>query len=182
MSRNAVSKRYAVALFELATEKGQLDQLGQELRVFKDTYQTNKSLQQFLTHPKISGAKKKELLKDAFASSLSTEALHTLYVLIDRKRAEIIIEMIEEFFVLANEKRGIAEATVYSVKELSSDEEKALSEVFAKRVGKETLNITNIIDKNLIGGIKVQIGNRIFDGSVSNKLKKIQRQLVSVQG
>ncbi|OZM56796.1 F0F1 ATP synthase subunit delta [Lottiidibacillus patelloidae] len=181
MSKNAVSNRYAVALFELATEKGKLDQLEQELRAFKDVYSQNKNFQQFLKYPKISVAKKKELLKEAFGE-LSAEALNTLYVIVDRNREEIIIDMIEEFFALANEKRGIAEATIYSVKELSADEEKALSEVFAKRVGKQTLNITNVIDKELIGGIKVQIGNRIFDGSVSNKLKKIQRQLVSAQG
>jgi F-type H+-transporting ATPase subunit delta len=182
MSKDVVSKRYAVALFELATEQNKLDQIEQEMRVLKETFTANESLQQFLSHPKISSDKKKAMLQEAVGSKFTKESINTLFVLVDRGREEILSNMIDEFIVLANEKRGTAEAIVTSVRALSDDEKKSLSEVFAKKVGSHTLRITNVIDKDIIGGIKIQIGNRIFDGSVSGKLNRIQRQLVSVKG
>ena len=62
----------------------------------------------------------------------------------------------------ANEEKGIAEATVYSVRPLTADETEAISASFAAKVGKHSLNIENIVDTDLLGGLKIRIGNRIF--------------------
>ncbi len=49
---------------------------------------------------------------------------------------------------------------------------------FAKKIGKQSLRINNIIDPALIGGIRLQIGNRIFDSSLANKLERLQRDML----
>ena len=176
MNKQVVAKRYASALFEIAKEQQLLDQLEQELRVVKQVFAQNEALLSVLNHPKVALAKKKALIQEAFAS-VSNVLQHTFMLLLDRHRIDIVEDLVDAFITLANEARGVAEAIVYSARPLTEDETKALAEVFAKKVGVDSLRITNIIDKDVIGGIKVRIGNRIFDGSVSGKLARLQRQL-----
>lgn len=176
MNKQIVAKRYASALFEIAKEQQLLDQLEAELRTIKQVFAENGEFLSLLNHPKLAVAKKKALLKEVFAD-VSVPLQNTLMLLLDRHRLDIVTELADEFVALANEARGVAEATVYSVRPLTEDEKQALSEVFAKKIGKATLRLENIIDPSLIGGVKLRIGNRIYDGSVSGKLERLQRQL-----
>lgn len=73
---------------------------------------------------------------------------------------------------------GSAEATVYSTRELTDSEKNEISTAFAKLVGKEKLIIKNVIEPSLLGGVRVQIGNYIFDNTVANKLEGLKRTLV----
>ena len=61
---------------------------------------------------------------------------------------------------------------------LTEEETKAISTTFAKKLGKKDLRIENIVDSNLLGGIKLRIGNRIYDGSLQGKLERLERQLL----
>ena len=79
---------------------------------------------------------------------------------------------------LSNEAQGIAEAKVYSTRELTEEERTSISTVFAKNVGKQSLSIQNIVDPSIIGGLRVQIGNRIYDSSLSTKLDRLKRNLI----
>ncbi|RJS55702.1 F0F1 ATP synthase subunit delta [Bacillus subtilis] len=176
MSGSAVSKRYASALFDIANESAQLNQVEEELTVVKQVFQNEKALNDVLNHPKVPAVKKKELIQNAFGS-LSQSVLNTIFLLIDRHRAAIVPELADEFIKLANEARQIEDATVYSVKPLTEAEILSLSQVFATKAGVASLRIRNEVQTDLIGGIKVRIGNRIFDGSVSGKLQRIERQL-----
>jgi len=178
MTGGVVAKRYALALFQIAKEKQSIDQFEEELRVVKQVFVDNSELLQVLSHPKVSLDNKKALIKEAF-SSLTTEILNTLFLLVERHRIEIVTELADRFVELANEEQGTQDAKVYSVRPLKDEELKALSDVFAKKIGKQSLRLENIIDKSLIGGIKIRIGNRIYDGSVSGKLERIERQLVA---
>jgi F-type H+-transporting ATPase subunit delta len=173
-----VAKRYAAALFEIAKEQNVLEQVEKDMELVKDVVLNKADLQSFLAHPKVAVAKKQHIVKESFGPSVSKHVLNTLLLLVERHRGEIIDSLAVEFFKLANEERSVAEAKVYSVKPLSDAEKASLSEVFAKKVGKKTLKIENKIDKNLLGGVKIQIGNRIYDGSISGKLARIERQLV----
>jgi F-type H+-transporting ATPase subunit delta len=178
MSKDIVANRYAVALFQLAKEKHLLETFEEELRSVKDVFQTSKELHMFLEQPNISNIKKKELLSQAF-SFLSQPILNTLFLLIDNHREDIVTEIVDAYFDLANEERNVADAIVYSVRPLTEDEKAGLAEVFAKKTGKDAIRIKNIVDDNLLGGIKVRIGNRIYDGSLQGKLTRIQRELLN---
>ncbi|KGX86442.1 F0F1 ATP synthase subunit delta [Pontibacillus litoralis] len=178
MSIEIVGKRYANALFQLGQEQHKLEQFEEELRIVREVFHSNKPLMEFLKHPRVELHKKKQLLKEAF-QGFSNEVTHTLELILDRHREAIIPTMVSEFIHLNNEARGIAEAEVYSVRSLSKDEEETIQTVFAKKLQKDTLRIHNIVDPSILGGLKLKIGNRIYDGSVSGKLERIERELVS---
>jgi F-type H+-transporting ATPase subunit delta len=178
MSNSMVAKRYALALLNIAKETQALGVIEEELRVVKEVVQYNPELKAILNSSKLSIVKKKEIIKTAFAS-VNVNVLNTLLILIDRHREDQIIDLANEFLELANEEMGVAEAEVYSTRELTDAEREAISSVFAAKIGKKSLKIENIVDTNLLGGIRLRIGNRIYDGSLRGKLDRLERKLLS---
>lgn len=177
MSDLAVAKRYAVALFQIAKEQNLLDQIEEELRTVKEVFTNDKDLLSFLEHPKVTRDVKRTTIVNAF-SGLSTFVQSTLQLMVDRHRIDAIAAMADEFIELANDEKSVADAKVYSVRPLTEAETAAVSTVFAAKIGKRTLRITNITDSNLLGGIKLRIGNTIYDGTVSGKLDRLSKQLL----
>ncbi len=178
MSNEVVAKRYAAALFQLGQEKSMLDKIEEELRVVRTVFQSNEKLLPYLNHPGVTREKKQSLLKDAF-KGVSKEVQNTLFLLVDKRREDIILEMIQFFIEKANDVRNTADAVVYSARELGSDELKQLEQVFAAKLNKTSLRLETIVDPSIIGGVKLKIGNRIYDGSVSGKLARIERSLLT---
>jgi F-type H+-transporting ATPase subunit delta len=177
MSNSTVAKRYALALFQISKENNLLDQMEEELRVVKQVITGSTDLTAVLKSPKVSIEQKKQLIKGSF-STIHPFVLNTLMILIDRHREDQIAEVADHFVALANEVRGIAEAKVYSVRPLTDSEKEALSASFAAKVGKKSLRIENIVDTDLLGGLKLRIGNRIYDGSLRGKLDRLERNLI----
>ncbi|MDC3411796.1 F0F1 ATP synthase subunit delta [Aquibacillus sp. 3ASR75-11] len=178
MSETIIAKRYADALFQIGQEKATMDQLENELRLIGDVIKQNEEILPFLQHPRINNDKKKQLLDESF-QGVSTDVINTLKLLIDRHRVEVIPAITEHFIELVNDAKGIAQATVFSVRELNETEKKELADVFAKKLNKTTLKISNVVDPTILGGVKLKIGNTIYDGTVSGKLERIERNLVS---
>ncbi|MDS9472272.1 F0F1 ATP synthase subunit delta [Sporosarcina pasteurii] len=177
MSKSIVANRYALALFNTAQEKGKVDKIQQELLEIKEVFQTNQELEELLHNPRLSIAEKKELLAQLFKKA-NQYVQNTLFLLLEKKRIDDIINFVDEFIKIANDAAGVADAKVYSTRELTKKEVQAISSTFAAKIGKQSLRIENIIDSSLIGGIRLQIGNRIYDSSLSGKLNRLQRDLI----
>lgn len=177
MSNSTAAKRYAIALFELAQQKNELRSVEEDLRELKAVWNGNKELKSLFTSPKLSLDKKKELIRQIFANA-NPIVINTLLVLIDKKRLGEVALIINEFMTLSNEAQGVADAKVYSTRELTEEERASISSVFAKNVGKHSLRIENIVDPSLLGGVRVQIGNRIYDSTLSTKLERLKRNLI----
>lgn len=177
MSNSMVAKRYALALFQLSKENNLLAQVEQELRVVKEVLVDSSDLNAILQSPKVSSAKKKEIVKDSF-SQVNPFVLNTLMILIDRHRQDQMVEVVDQFVGLSNEEHGIADAKVYSIRPLTEAESEELSASFAAKVDKKSLRIQNIVDPELLGGLKIRIGNRIYDGSLRGKLNRLERKLL----
>ena len=178
MSNELVAKRYANALFEIATEQNLVETVEHDLHVVKKEYVQNVELHKFLQHPGITKESKKSVLNETF-SSISETVLNLICLLVDRQRLNIIPDLENEYVLIANDARNIADATVYSVNEMPKEELDKIGALFAQKLNKNAVRITNEIDPSLIGGYKVRVGNRIFDGSLKNKLGRMERELIA---
>lgn len=177
MSKSVVAKRYAQALFELSQTNGQTGSVHEDLLELKKVFQNNSELEQLLGNPRLTITKKKELLAVLFKDA-NPLIQNILFVLLDKKRINETVNVIDEYNALANDAAGTTEATVFSTQLLSEDEKAAISTAFAAKVGKLSLRIENEIDPTLIGGIRLQIGNRIYDSSLSGKLERLKKDLI----
>ncbi|MCK0470047.1 F0F1 ATP synthase subunit delta [Halalkalibacter sp. APA_J-10(15)] len=179
MSNLTVANRYAEALFKVAQEKNVLNELNAELQLVKVVIESTPEFVQFVSHPKVKTEKKQAFIKESFGQALSEPSLHLIYLLVDRKRTDILVPLIQTFKKLALEAQDKAEALVYSAKPLAKEDEQQIAELFAKKAGKKQLEVKNVVDQELIGGLKIRIGDRIYDGSVKAQLDRMQRQLIA---
>ncbi|MEG0381151.1 MAG: F0F1 ATP synthase subunit delta [Kurthia sp.] len=177
MSNSTVANRYAQALFELAQEKNILSEVGSDLKELTKVMKETPELLALLSAPKFTIEKKKQIVAEVFAG-VTSEVLHTLQLLIEKNRVNEAANLAEAYTLLAANAQGTAEATVYSTRALTAEESVSISTAFAKRVGKNSLTITNEIDPSLLGGIRIQIGNHIYDSSVVSKLERLKRELI----
>jgi F-type H+-transporting ATPase subunit delta len=176
----AVARRYATALFEVASERKVVDAVQEELTAVAGIISTNPALQKILEHPHIATSVKNDLLKKLFAEKLNEVTTNFLQLVVNRRREGSLEDVKDHFVELANEAKGVAEATVTTAKELSTEELNQLQEKFGKLLNK-TLHVTTQVNPSLFGGVVVRIGDRLFDGSVSGKLARFQQNLKQSQ-
>lgn len=176
MLNGALARRYAQALFELAVEVSLLDQVDAELQELTKLIAENSELRHLLNHPNIEAKTKKEVLNKILDQNISDITRHFFYLLIDRRRQNLTKYIQREFTRLANEARNVIEAQIVSAVPLAEAQEEKLKQVIAKATGKN-VRLTTSVDSTLIGGAKLQIGDRVMDGSIATALEKLRNQL-----
>lgn len=171
------SERYALALFQIANQHGASEEVEADLREVKKVFIENQELLNLLGSPKLSSENRNNIISELFGQG-NGYVVNTLQLLAERRRLNEVADVVNHYIDLANEAKGIEDAKVYSVSPLTEEERASISATFAKKIGKQSLRIENIIDPSLIGGLRLQIGNRIYDSSISSKLERLQRQLI----
>ncbi|MCU6708506.1 F0F1 ATP synthase subunit delta [Paenibacillus sp. J5C_2022] len=179
MSRDAVvAKRYAKALFELASEGGKVSEVEAELKLIAETLQRDPSIEKFLSLPSVAPVGKIAALKASFGEAVSPLVFDTLQLVISRGRQTIIGEVYEAYTKIAGDTLGQAHAIVYTAKQLSDDELAGVAAHFSSVTGKKII-AEQIVEPALLGGLQVRIGDRLYDGSLSGKLDRLSKTLNS---
>lgn len=177
MSRETiVAKRYAKALFEVASQQSIVAQVEEELKGILQVIRENADYGKLLEHPNISTADKLGLLKQAFEGKVSAAVLNTLQLLVERRRESVLEDLVDSYVKVANEALGQANATVVSAYPLTAEESQQIAEQFGQLTGKQ-IRVENVVNRSLLGGIQVRIGDRLYDGSLSGKLQRFQQKL-----
>lgn len=177
MSQSIAANRYAKALYELAKEKNVVAETVADLREVRIVFTESKDLFNLLVAPNLTTEKKFELI-DSIFSSVQPIIVDALKVILVNNRIDETVSVIDSFIRIANDESGVEDAIVYSTEALTEDQLERISTTFAKQVDKDSLNITNEIDSSLIGGIKLIIGNRIYDNTIVSKVNGLRRALL----
>lgn len=171
-----VAKRYAEALFELARERGLLDNVQRDIQLIAESIEKNETLVAFLQHPHLSDKEKKRVLLNVFGTQLEDLSRNFLNLLIDKGRQAILPYVVEEYVALANAARGVAPGEAVTAVALTAAEKARLESIFSSVVGKR-VQLKNEIKPEIQGGVLVRIADRVYDGSIASKLTRFSRQL-----
>jgi F-type H+-transporting ATPase subunit delta len=178
MSIVIASRRYATALMSAAEEGGFLDKAVEELKVIRETLENSRDLVRALRSPLVKGDRKARILEEIFSGSVSDKLLIFLNLIARKKRAGILPEIIDEFMIILDEKKGIVNADVTSAVELSREQVDSLVSKLSDSTGKK-IRARMSIDEELLGGVSVKIGDTIFDGSIKYQLLLLRQALES---
>ena len=170
----AAAKRYARAVFELATEQGHVDEWSRRLATVRDLLSDPK-VAAVLTNPTIPLGLRMQLVSAA-PHELDPEATNLARLLIESNRVAQVGEVADEFETLADAAAGRVRATVTTAVELDHAEREKLSDQLSERLGKE-VRMTVVVDSRILGGLKLQYGDRLIDASVATKLQQLRRRL-----
>ena len=180
MLNGALARRYAQALFDIATETS-LDKVEQELRDVTELIQENPEVAHVLYHPHVSLTTKKSIMDQLLKGQIGETVRHFLYLLIDRRR-QILLPLIQtEFSRMADQARRVVEARVASATELTPDQQERLKQKLVKLTGQDVRLVTEVRPE-LIGGVLVQIGDKVMDGSVVHALNRMREDLRKAGG
>jgi F-type H+-transporting ATPase subunit delta len=175
----ALAERYAGALVDVAVEKKQADQVKQELADFAALVRESPDLQAFLANPSIARMAKHSAIEAIVTRMGASRTLRNyLFVIVDQRRAGMLIEIQEAFSRLLDARQGITQARVTSATELTAQERAELGAALAKLTGEKVL-AQYTTDAALIGGSVVQIGSTIYDGSVRTQLERMRARMIS---
>ena len=180
MLANKLALKYAQAVYEIASEKAMLDVVEKQLKMVEATIAQHADLATLMYHPMVPAPAKKETITRVFAGELDTFVQNFLLLLIDKRREPALPAIISEYVRLANEARNIAEAEVFTAKELSAEQLEALAAKLSKVTGKNIV-LKTTLDQALIGGVVVKIGDKLIDGSVERQLKALKAALLTNQ-
>ncbi|AZK45868.1 F0F1 ATP synthase subunit delta [Paenibacillus lentus] len=175
MSREAVvAGRYAKALYEIAAQEGRTLEVEQEIRALVHAFNEDKDIQKFISTPKISEAAKWEALEAALEGKLSKPVVSLVKLLVERGRTGILPELLNSYIKVTGDAIGLATAIVYTTYPLNEEEKSAIADEFGAMVNKK-IRVLNEIDKDLLGGMKVRIGDTLYDGSLAGKLERLEK-------
>lgn len=177
MIPETIYSKYSQAMFDIASEQKKLEEFGTELKKVRDTFQENPDFWKFLNHPLVPPQSKKQTVKEVFADDVSPLVLQFIYVMIDRRREAALLLAIDGFIDLARRAQHIEVAKVRIVKKLTAEEETQLRVNLEKLTGKK-IELLYYIDPSIIGGMVIQIGDRLIDGSLERQLHDMQHALL----
>ena len=176
---NIVASRYAEALFQVGEETDSTDKLYGELKAVVDIVKENKDFSNILRSPLVSKEEKKDLITKVFENKLSQNMINFLKILADKDRLALLADIEKDFKVLLNEKNNILEGIVITAVPMKEEEVKELQTKLSAKYNK-TVVLENEVDKSVLGGVLVRLGNEEIDGTVKNRLDKMKEQLSQV--
>ncbi len=174
---SAVARRYARALADVGLEEGRADELLEELRAVHRLLADYPELYETLTNPALPFARKRTIL-EAVAPRIPVSQTTRNFLLILMKAARLaqFSQVLEAYESALDESRGVVRGTVSSARPLDQLTQARLESMLADRTG-NSVRLSYVEDSSLIGGVKVQLGSTIFDGSIRAQLQQIKAQL-----
>ena len=171
-----IAGRYAVAMIELAEKYGMLDVVNEDLHLVKEVIKSSPDLKYFINHPIISSEDKKDSLEKIFSGAVSSYSLNLIRLLSDSNRL-FILEFIADYYnKLLCEKRNIDTAQVITAMKIDENTMNRVKEKL-ERMFQKQIKIVPEVDKEIIAGMIVKIGDKVIDGSIKTKFEKMKKQL-----
>jgi F-type H+-transporting ATPase subunit delta len=174
MNESRAAARYAKAILDFAVEKKKTDVLEEDMRSIVATMSASKELREMLGSPVLKGELKKKALMAIFKGSHEiTEGLIDL--LIQNRRISLLNEVALKYIILNEDLKGEGVAFVTTAVPLSGELEKKVLRKISSITGNK-ITIKNEIDKSIVGGFILRVGDLQYDASIANKLNTIKRE------
>jgi ATP synthase F1 delta subunit len=170
-----IAEVYARALFEVAKERGVLDQVREQLGQFADALNSDRSLGIFFFSPYFSSDEKKQGLRRGIEDA-EPSFMNFLEALVERHRMPAIFRIRTRYQELWDAENKLLPVEVTSAVEL---DEATVSNI-GDRVGEQTglkIVLSSHVDPDILGGIVLRVGNFILDASIRNRLNQLRKQV-----
>lgn len=168
-----LDRRYALALYEIAESKGKVDEYLRDLRQICDLIENNHDFYEVIRHPQINTRKKKQTFINIFKGRIDEDLLSFLLILIEKDRILYLREKLNEMEKIDLERRNTLKGVIKTAVPLLDNEFKTLKDIFEKKYDKNIIFQCKV-DKKVLGGVYVRIGNDVIDDTVKSKIDEMK--------
>ena len=180
-ANSSVAGRYASALFELADSARALDQVAQDLISFRRMVDDSPDLARLLANPVIGRALQgKALLAVLDAAGIQGLTRNFVGTVAANGRARELVAMAAAYLAELARRRGETTASVTSAVPLSPQQLQQLSDTLRSVLGGAKVSIDARVEPEILGGLVVKVGSRLFDSSIRSKLQRLQLAMKGV--
>jgi len=166
---------YSRSLFDVAKEHDKVDEIHDALGQFTDELDSNRELQVFFFSPYFSSQEKKDGIEKVIENG-DEHFIRFLELLAERHRMPALFRIRREYDRLWAEENKMLPVTITSAVELDEDTVKELGQKIEDQTG-QTIDLTANVDPNLIGGLRMQVGNMVYDATIRGRLEKLRREV-----
>jgi F-type H+-transporting ATPase subunit delta len=175
MANETLARRYATAIFSLAKDAAAIAAIRNDLHLVKSVFDGDEGIRKFFRSPVVDRKEKAAIVERAFGG-LHEIALHSLLLLVRKRREMIFDEIVVQYDLLEERSRGASPLRIESARELDPGELRELVDKLARRFN-TTFDVTQTVDPRLIGGVRITMGDKQIDGSVAGRLDDLARML-----
>ena len=178
MSEYRVASRYAKSLLDLSKEQNSVEVIKADIDAFSQLFHSSIALQNLLKSPVVNAGDKIAVLHKLFDKSFNKMTLAFLDIVVRKGRSNVLNAIADGFVEQYNDLNGIVSATVKTAHPI---DEKTTAEImqFVQKQGGKKVSLTTTIDKDLIGGVVIQVGDNLYDASIAGKLNKVKQNLLN---
>ena len=174
MKQTRATLRYAKSLFGLALEQNTLEQCREDMQFIADTCANSRDLSLLLKSPIIKTDQKIAIFQAIFYDKLSQISVSFVNIITSKRREPLLEGIANSFITLYKAHKNIETATVSTAFELDDSLRFEVLD-YIKSQGKQDVELSEIVDKNLIGGAVIRMGNRQLDVSVAKAIKDLRK-------
>ena len=170
-----IARVYSEALFDAAQEKDSLDEVHEQLGEVADRVAEDRDLQVFFFSPYFSSQEKRDGISKAISDG-SSELVNFLELLAEKHRMPALFRIrrrFDELWAKENERLAV---TLTSAIELDPSVVESVGAEIERKTGK-TIELTSQVDESIIGGLILQVGNRVQDSSIRSRLEKLRKEV-----
>lgn len=180
MSEYRIASRYSKSLMDLAVEKNQLEDIKADMELFSKVCEENRDFVLMLNNPILESLRKAAIIKKVFKGKVQ-EMTSLFFDIVSRKHREFVLpEMAKVFKQLYNEHKGIITAEVSTTFKLDDSLRSEVIKIVKEISGKE-VELNEKVDKALIGGFLIRVGDKQIDETIQSKLNDLRRELTQNQ-
>lgn len=174
---SGVASRYATALFELAKEEGQLDEVAADLDALQAMVADSEDLSRLIESPVISREDQSAAVQ-AIAGKAGAHALTSKFlgVLAQQRRLYALSGVVSAYKTALAEDRGELKAEITSASELSDEQLETVKSAVSKFAGR-AVSVETHVDPSLLSGLVVRVGSRMLDASLKTKLQQLEQSM-----
>lgn len=172
-----LDKRYALALYEVAEEKGKVEEYLNDLRQICNLIETNKDFYEVIKHPQINTRKKKQTFINIFKGQIDDELLSFLLILIEKDRILYLKEKLLEMEKIDLERKNTLRGIIKTAVPLLDEELEKLKNIFEAKYNKKIIFETKV-QKDLLGGVYIRIGNDVIDDTIKSKIDEMKELML----
>ncbi len=177
MKNMRVARRYAGALMEAVEEGGRIEPTAADLEVVAAALRGSRDLWLLAQSPVVSPAKKAAVFRAIFASRVGKLTMDFIDLVIAKQREQHLLEIVEQFGQLRDEKMGIVSVDVTSAVELTAPQNSALAGEL-ERYTKKKVRVRVTVDKAIRAGLVVRVGDTVLDASMRRQLELLRARLL----
>ena len=174
----SVEGTYGQAIFELAEQSGQLDEVANEMQQIGELWASNEQFAWLLSSQMLSTSDRNSVIETLFGNRISKILCRFLLVANQRNRLDRLRGIIRAFARLMDEHRGLIVVDAFVAQRMDDAAAKTTADRLSVALNRRVV-LHQYVDPQMLGGLKLRVGDRLIDGSVATQLRRIKNKLIS---